>query len=132
MATEIVRVALLRQDRVAFRADSPFLSVLVHRSSVLGKRVASHLQVHDSGASLVNLLPGPPRAAPFDDFFRRSDCRFSLLQGLQNGAVSQDRRKKILESLRDDICGSQNDAQIYPDCYSQPLAGQTDSTKTAL
>ncbi|KAG0597821.1 hypothetical protein M758_12G022900 [Ceratodon purpureus] len=131
MATEIVRVALLHQDRVAFRVDSPILSFLVHKSSSLGKKVASHLQVHESGASIVNLLPGPPRSAPFDDFFRKSDSRFSILQGLQNGGVSQDRRTKILESLRKDFCGSaQTGVEVYSDCYLQPLAGHTDSTKT--
>lgn len=118
MTTEIVRVALLRRMRVAFRADSPILSFLVHKSSVLGKKVASHLQVHESGASIVNLLPGPPRADLFDDFFRKTHSRFAVLQGLKNEAASEERRKKIFESLRKDICGSQNDVGIYSDCFS--------------
>lgn len=131
MVTEIVRVALLRHpDRAPFRVDAPILSFLVHKSSALGKKVGCHLQVHDSGASIVNLLPGPPRTSAFDDFFfsRRSDLtRFSVIQGLHNEALPDVRRNKILDSLRKDICSSQNDIRIYPDCYSQPLDQQLDS-----
>lgn len=117
MATEIVRVALLRKTRDAFNPEA-VLSFLVHKSSVLGKKVASHLQVHDSGMSPVNLLPGPPRGDDFNDFFRREDSRFAVLHGFKNEGVTERRREKILKSLWQDICNSQNDVEIYTDCYS--------------
>ncbi|KAG0583489.1 hypothetical protein KC19_3G140400 [Ceratodon purpureus] len=119
MATEIVRVAMLRKNRKPFRVEA-LLSYLVHKSSVLGRKVASHLQVHESGASSVNLLPGPPRSSKFDDLFRKTDNRFAVIQGLKSEGTSETRRKKILESLKKDICRSQNDLEIYSDCYLLP------------
>jgi hypothetical protein len=121
MATEIVRVAMLRKSREPFRVEA-LLSYLVHKSSVLGRKVASHLQVHESGVSRVNLLPGPPRGRLFDDFFRKTDSRFAVIQGLNNVGTSESRRKKILDSLKKDICRSQNDLEIYSDCYMLPEA----------
>ena len=121
MAIEIVRVAMLRKNREPFRVEA-LLSYLVHKSSVLGRKVASHLQVHESGMSTVNLLPGPPRAGPFDDLFRKKDIQFAVIQGLKNEATLEARRRKILESLRKDICLSQNNLEIYSDCFKLPEA----------
>lgn len=117
MATEIVRVALLRKSREPFNPEA-ILSFLVHKSSVLGKKVASHLQLHESGMSSVNLLPGPSRGPHFNDFFRRVDTRFAVLQGFKNKGVSESRRTNILQSLRRDLCRSVNDPYIYTDCHS--------------
>lgn len=116
MATEIVRVALLRKSRESFRVEA-LLSYLVHKSSVLGRKIASRLQVHESGVSTVNLLPGRPRGRPFDDLFRKNDNRFAVIQGMKDQGTSEARRKKILECLKKDICRSQNDLEIYSDCY---------------
>lgn len=117
MATEIVRVALLRKSRKPFK-DEALMSFLVHKSSVLGRKVASHLQIHDSGEGSINLVPGPPRSpqANFDDFFRRADSRFAVIQGLKNPGVAQKRRDFIMNSLHNDICHPQLDSQVYPDC----------------
>lgn len=117
MATEIVRVALLRKNRKPFK-DEALMSYLVHKSSVLGRKVASHLQIHDSGEGSINLVSGPPRSpqANFDDFFRRGHSRFAVIQGLKNPGVAQKRRDFIMNSLHNDICQSQLDSQVYPDC----------------
>lgn len=126
MATEVVRVALLRKSREPFR-DASLLSYLVQKSSALGRKVASHLQVHESGSLTVNLLPGTSRSHSLDDiFFRlngnrhgdRNESQFAVIQGLKNEGISEERRKRILESLRMDICQSQNDREIYTDCYT--------------
>jgi hypothetical protein len=94
------------------------MSFLVHKSSVLGRKVASHLQIHDSGEGSINLVPGPPRSpqANFDEFFRRPDSRFAVIQGLKNPGVAQKRRDFIINSLHNDICHPQLDSQVYPDC----------------
>lgn len=119
MATEIVRGAILRRSRAPFTIDSPLLSFLVSKNSVLGKKLAAHLQVHENGASTVNLLPGPGTSV-FDNFFRPIDHRpFAVLQGLSHQGVSAE----ILKLLRRDICRSRRDVEIYRDCYVTTLPG---------
>lgn len=113
MATEIVRVALLRKSRESF-SDEALLSFLVHKSSALGRKVASHLHVHESGTSAVNLLPSSQ-----GEFFSRNESRFAVIQGLQNESVSGKQRQEILESLRRDICQAQSDREVYTDCYTE-------------
>lgn len=110
MATEIVRVAMLRKkkDFNSGDDDSSLLSYLVHRSSALGRKVASHLQVHESGSS-VNVLPSKTH----DLFNRRNESRFALIQGLHTDDFL---RHKVMESLRRDHCQSELD--IYTDCYT--------------
>lgn len=113
MATEIVRVALLRKKRECF-SDASLLSYMVHKSSALGRKVASHLQVHESGSSAVNLLPSS------HDLLSRNVSRFALVQGLHRLSVSANQRKYFLESLRRDICRSQSDREVYADCRTEP------------
>lgn len=128
MATEIVRVALLRKNRMPFNVEI-VLSYLVHKSSVLGSKVASHLQVHESSTSTVNLLPGGSREndskSPSINFHRRDRSVFAVLQGLNHEEFPEARRRKILKDLREDICSSQNDVDIYTDCY-ELLSADTD------
>ena len=109
------------KSKAPFRVEA-LLSYLVHKSFVLGRKVASHLQVHESYMSIVNLLPRAHKAQPFDDLFRRKDIQFAMIQGLKNEATLEARWRKILESLRKDICLSQNNLEIYSNCFKLPEA----------
>jgi hypothetical protein len=134
MATEIVRVAMLRKSRHPFKDDA-ILSFLIHKSSVLGRKVSSHLHIqqhlqqqHTAGSlrdssSAVNLLSGSalnPVATTNDFFFTPNGFRFAVIQGYQDQAVSEERRNKILASLHKDICldsvTADSRAVLYTDC----------------
>ncbi len=133
MATEIVRVAMLRKSRHPFKDDA-ILSFLIHKSSVLGRKVSSHLHIqqhlqqHTAGSlrdssSAVNLLSGSalnPVATTNDFFFTPTGFRFAVIQGYQDQAVSEERRNKILASLHKDICldsvTADSRALLYTDC----------------
>ncbi|CAM6050997.1 unnamed protein product, partial [Sphagnum compactum] len=59
MATEVVRVAILRKSAQQFLInDEAILSYLVHKSSALGRKVASHLHIvlASGDSSSINLL----------------------------------------------------------------------------
>jgi len=139
MATEIVRVAMLRKSRHPFKDDA-ILSFLIHKSSVLGRKVSfhlhiqQHLQQHTAGSlqdssSAVNLLSGSalnPVATTNDFFFTPNGFRFAVIQGYQDQAVSEERRNKILASLHKDICldsvTADSRALLYTDCGAAAAA----------
>ncbi len=138
MATEIVRVAMLRKSRHPFKDDA-ILSFLIHKSSVLGRKVSSHLHIqqHTAGSlrdssSAVNLLSGSalnPVATTNDFFFTPYGFRFAVIQGYQDQAVSEERRNKILASLHKDICldsvTADSQALLYRDCAAAAAHDQT-------
>jgi hypothetical protein len=139
MATEIVRVAMLRKSRHPFKDDA-ILSFLIHKSSVLGRKVSSHLHIqqhlqqHTAGSlrdssSAVNLLSGSvlnPTATTNDFFFTPNGFRFAVIQGYQDQAVSEEGRNKILASLHKDICldsvTADSRALLYIDCAAAAAA----------
>lgn len=144
MATEIVRVAMLRKSRHPFKDDA-ILSFLIHKSSVLGRKVSSHLHIqqhlqqqqqeqHTAGSlrdssSAVNLLSGSalnPMATTNDFFFTPNGFRFAVIQGYQDRAVSEERRNKLLASLHKDICldsvTADSRALLYTDCAAAAAA----------
>lgn len=126
MATEIVRIAIERKSRRPFH-DKAVLNYLVHKSSVLGKRILDHLKVVPNRDSVLHSLSGSKQP----HVFRRRRVggpRYAIIQGLHTSSASLSspntteeaeiiRAQKVVASVRNDICSSPGDAQVYEDCF---------------
>jgi hypothetical protein len=145
MATEVVRVAILRKSAQQFLInDEAILSYLVHKSSALGRKVASHLHIvlASGDSSSINLLSDGSKQQQQQQqlqwtrsaFFRAHEngvltTRFALIQGYwscSDGTVTscEERRNSLLASLHKDICLSSrlladHDSPVYRDCIDQ-------------
>jgi hypothetical protein len=142
MATEVVRVAILRKSAQQFLInDEAILSYLVHKSSALGRKVASHLHIvlASGDSSSINLLSDGSKQQhqlqwTRSAFFRAHEngvltTRFALIQGYcscSDGTVAscEERRNSLLASLHKDICFSSrlladHDSPVYRDCIDQ-------------
>lgn len=142
MATEVVRVAILRKSAQQFLInDEAILSYLVHKSSALGRKVASHLHIvlASGDSSSINLLSDGSKQQhqlqwTRSAFFRAHEngvltTRFALIQGYcscSDGTVAscEERRNSLLASLHNDICFSSrlladHDSPVYRDCIGQ-------------
>lgn len=108
MVTEIVKVALERNNRDPF-PDSVLLSYLLHKSSVLGKRVVEHLHLMDNSESFVHSLVGSQQLTLF---FNKVRQPYSMIHG-----CSKSRQwDRVASVLARDICLSPADGEVYKDC----------------
>ncbi|OAE30004.1 hypothetical protein AXG93_3893s1110 [Marchantia polymorpha subsp. ruderalis] len=115
MGTEIVGVAaLVRKSRQSF-SDRPLLNFLVHKSTVLSKRVTDKLHIMTNRNSNVHSLPGSKQRSVF---YKQSGGRFAALQGLKDELVDANMHSTVLKSVIDDICSSLADSKFYSDCSS--------------
>lgn len=118
MSTEIVRVAVERRSRRTFH-DKAIMNLLVHKSSVLGKRVLGHLKLVQNQESSVHSLLGSQQP---HIFWRKKagGAPYAIIQGYtrsnfeKSGLTSGG--NNIMCDVLHSICQSSQAAQLYQDC----------------
>ncbi|CAM6036943.1 unnamed protein product [Sphagnum compactum] len=118
MSTEIVRVAVERRSRRTFH-DKAIMNLLVHKSSVLGKRVLGHLKLVQNQESSVHSLLGSQQP---HIFWRQKagGAPYAIIQGYtrsnfkKSGLTSGG--NNIMCDVHHSICQSSQASQLYQDC----------------
>ncbi|KAL2641450.1 hypothetical protein R1flu_009037 [Riccia fluitans] len=111
VATEIVRMALERQDRQPFH-DKAILNYLVFKSSVLGRRTLDHLRVVANRDSVVHSLRGTKQK---NVFWRVKSLRYSIVHGYRDRVQEKSIAENIHKVVHSDICKS-TFSRVYMDC----------------
>ncbi|KAG6545084.1 hypothetical protein Mapa_013467 [Marchantia paleacea] len=111
MATEIVRVALERQDRQPFH-DKAILNYLVCKSSVLGRKTLDRLRVVGNKDSVVHSLRGTKQK---NVFWRGKIVRYSVVHGYRDEIQEKDTADSLQKAVQSDICKS-TFSSVYMDC----------------
>eukprot|EP00249_Psilotum_nudum_P008833 c21537_g1_i1 orf=986-2815(-) len=110
MVIEIVKVALDRKNRRPF-PDNVLLSYLLHKSSVLGKRVLEHLHLLSNQDSFVHSLIGSNQSTAF--FKKGSSQPYAMIHGYNKSK----RWRNIRSEVQKQLCSSSaQEAALYPDC----------------
>ncbi|KAL3678013.1 hypothetical protein R1sor_020969 [Riccia sorocarpa] len=123
VATEIVRLALERQDRQPFH-DKAILNYLVFKSSVLGRRIVDHLRVVTNKDSVVHSLRGTKQE---NVFWKEKDVRYCIVHGYRDRIQGKSIAKSILKVVHSDICKS-TFSRVYVDCS---LYANTNGTRSS-
>ncbi|BBN02651.1 hypothetical protein MPTK1_2g16980 [Marchantia polymorpha subsp. ruderalis] len=111
MATEIVRVALERQDRQPFH-DKAILNYLVCKSSVLGRRTLDRLRLVGNKDSVVHSLRGTKQK---NVFWRGKTVRYSVVHGYRDEIHEKGTADSLQRAVQSDICKS-SFSSVYVDC----------------
>ncbi|KAJ7297212.1 hypothetical protein O6H91_13G002000 [Diphasiastrum complanatum] len=112
MATEIVRIALQRRNKNAF-SDQALLNYLIHKSSVLGKKVTDHLLIVSNKESVIHSLSGSQQS---DVLVRDCGGMYAVIENYASDALEQFGGSNLAAAIKQDICSSPLESTIYTDC----------------